>query len=286
MKSKHPWPKPIRSLVLSCFDLWVHSSRAILMLFVLFAMAYMTVNSYGKGIAYYNYSMHLDESIVWFLMTGFNSISLSSLTFLVAVSEIPRRIPFQQYSIIRTSRVKWAASLIIYCVMMVLAVVLFITLFAALLLLQYTTPGSGWSDTLRIQNGMAEELAYIPSWIRDNYTPWQAAMIAVGPILFFWIVMVLTILLFSLLGYPAIGVSVFAVILFSGLIFVFENYPGLQPPMTFSTLIRIVSQHEKAYDKRIASVFAGYTGLVVCQILAIVKVAQKADVPTHSLAKD
>lgn len=286
MKDKHPYHKPIRSLVLSCFDIWVHSSRTILMFVVLLAMTYMTVYSYGKGIAYYNYSMHLDESIVWFLMTGFNSISLSSLTFLVAVSEIPRRIPFQQYSIMRISRVKWAISLIIYCFLMVISVILFITFFASLLMLQYTTPGSGWSDTLRIQNGMAEELAYIPSWIRDNYMPWQAAIIAICPIFFFWIVMVLSILFFSLLGYPAIGVSIFAVILFSGLIFVFENFPQFQPPMTFSTLIRIVSKHENAYDMRITTVFAGYAGLVACQILAIIKVVQRADIPTHSLAKD
>ena len=286
MKDKRHTYKPMRALLLSYFELWIHSPRTILMGLVLLATTYVTVYSYGKGLAYFQYSMHLGESIVWFSMTGFNSISLSSLTFLVAVSELPRRIPFQQYSIMRISRKKWMLSLILYCFLMVIAVILLITVFAAIFLLQYTTPGDGWSDTIRIQNGMAEELAYIPSWIRENYQPWQAALLALVPIFFFWIAMVLTILFFSVIGHPSIGVSIFAVILFSGLIFVFENFPNFQPPMTFSTLVRIVSKHEGTYAERLSRVFIGYIGLIVGQVFAMVLVSRRVDIPTYSLEKD
>ena len=44
------------------------------------------------------------------------------------------------------------------------------------------TAGSGWSDTLRIEAGMLEERAFIPLWIRANFAPWQAILLAVCPI--------------------------------------------------------------------------------------------------------
>lgn len=282
MENKNIRSKPVYALVKSCFDAWIHNTRTILMLLVLAAATYITVYSYGMELKYSGVTMHLDESIVWFLMTGFNSISLSSLVFLVAISEIPRRIPFMQYSAFRSTKTKWAGSLICYCFLMVIIVVVLLTCLSALFLSQHVTAGSGWSETLRIQNGMPEEFAYIPAWIRENYTPWQAIVLSVVPIICFWLVMVLSILLFNLINHPMVGLSLFAIILFSGLIFVFENFPELQAPMSFSTLLRIVNQYEDTFHNRIRSVFIGYGIIILCQMAVIILVSRKADTPTFS----
>lgn len=285
MDNKSIRKHPIRALMFGYLTLWIHSKRTLLMLLVLLAMAYITTYSYGNSLMFYGYTMHLEESLVWFLKSGFNSMGLASLTFLVAVSEIPRRIPLHQYCILRTSRNKWILSLIGYCFLMVITTVCAITICATIFLIPYTTPGSGWSDTLRVQNGMVEELAYIPAWLRNHYQPWQAILLSLWPIVLFWTVMVLSILFFSLLGYPSVGVSVYGVILFSGLIFVFENFPRFQPPMTFSTLGRIVTGYENTFQQRMLTVFLGYLGCILCQVLALILVAHRAEIPTYSIAK-
>ena len=276
--------RPVRALIISCFDAWIHNVRTLLMLLVLIMATYITVYSYGEGLAYENVNMHLDESVVWFLMTGFNAIGLSSLVFLVAISEIPRRISFVQYSAFRTTKTKYAVSLVFYCFLMVFMVILLLTLLSTLFLLRYTSSGSGWSDTLRVQNGMEEEFTYIPAWIRNNYTPGQAILLSLFPIIGFWMVMVLTILFFNLLNHPMVGLSIYAVILFSGLIFAFENFPTIQAPMVYSTLIRIVYQYEDTFHNRIKSVFIGYGIIILCQIVVIIGVSRKADTLTFSSA--
>ena len=96
--------------------------------------------------------------------------------------------------------------------------------------------------------------------------------------------MVLTILFFNLLNHPMVGLSIYAVILFSGLIFAFENFPTIQAPMVYSTLIRIVYQYEDTFHNRIKSVFIGYGIIILCQIVVIIGVSRKADTLTFSSA--
>lgn len=282
MKSNMIHKRPVCALAVSCFDAWIHNIRTIIMLIVLIITACITVHNYGEELKHSEISMHMDESIVWLLLNGFNSISLSSLVFLVSISEIPRKISFMQYCAFRTSKTKYTFSIMCYCFLMVFMVIIMLTCFSAFFLLRYVSPGSGWSDALRIRNGMPEELAVIPAWMRNNYAPWQGALLAAGPIIGFWLVMVLTILFFNILNHPMVGVSIFAMILFSGLIFVFENFPALQAPMAYSTLNRIVLNYEDQFSSRITSVFIGYAVVIICQAGVIFGVSRKRENHTCS----
>lgn len=178
-------PHPVRAMLLANFDEWIHQPRTVLMFFFMLATTYITVYSYCNGIRTFQYEMHMGESLVYLLMSGFNGMSLASLTYLVAISEIPHQTAFLQYALIRTSREKWCLSMLLYCVLLAVAVMAAMLLLSVLFLLPSMTAGSGWSDTLRIEAGMLEERAFIPLWIRANFAPWQAILLAVCPILLF-----------------------------------------------------------------------------------------------------
>lgn len=122
-------PHPVRAMLLANFDEWIHQPRTVLMFFFMLATTYITVYSYCNGIRTFQYEMHMGESLVYLLMNGFNGMSLASLTYLVAISEIPHQTAFLQYALIRTSREKWCLSMLLYCVLLAVAVM------AAMLLL-------------------------------------------------------------------------------------------------------------------------------------------------------
>lgn len=286
MKNKRCLFREMGSMLLANLDTWLRSPRTLIMATFTTVTCWLIVRGYGKGLEIQQYTMHFDESMAWFLMTGFSSMGLSSLVFLVMISELPRRIPFQQYTIIRSTRNKWIGAQIIYCVLCIMVMIVMLILLIAIFVKPYTVSGSGWSDDIRISNGLEQELAYVPQWIRENFTPWQTFLLSIVPIFFFWFVMAMTVLFFSLIRIPALGSSLYAIILFSGIIFMYENIPGLEPPMTFSTLMRIGYTYEDAFVQRLRNAFVVYGSLALTQIAAVLLVARRMDIPTYSLQKN
>lgn len=274
------------AMLLGNIDTWVRNSKTYLMFIFMLLVSYMTIKGFGNGILSRGYFMHYSEAMTWYLMSGFNGFSLTSLAFLVMVSELPRKIPFQQYTIIRATRWRWMGNQILYCLILVVVMMLVLVLLASVFVQAYVTPGDGWSDDVRIAGGMEEEMALIPSWIRLHFTPWQAMALSAVPIFLFWFTMVLTVLLFSLLGIPSVGVSLYAIILFSSLTFTFENFQDFEPPMTFSTLSRIGSGYEDAYIGRLTCVFVTYGLIIIALTIIILLVARRMDIPTYALNKD
>ena len=100
-------------------DAFWRTPRTLLMMVFIVCCCFLTVRGYATGLARKNYTMNMEESIAWFLMTGFNSFNLTSVTFLIMVSELPRRIPFQQYTLIRSTRVRWIVAQMLYCLLLV-----------------------------------------------------------------------------------------------------------------------------------------------------------------------
>lgn len=283
---KNKLSRSIVSMLFVNFNTWMRSSRTVVMLLFMLASTYREVSSYVTIFSRYQYTMNYSESMAYFFASGFGSISLASLTFLVLIAELPRRIPFQQYSLIRSNRLRWIAVQILYCVLLVLTMMVIQFLLTSVFVLPHMSAGEKWSDTLRIAEGADPEFAMIPNWIRAAYTPWQAFAVALVPIFFFWMVMALTILLFSLLGKPTAGITLFAVILFSSLIFTFELIPEFEPPTKFFTLMKIGYQYEEQYSQRLLRVFAGYGVIIVGLVTVIILVARKMDMPTYSLTKE
>ena len=210
------------AMILGNFDSWLRSPRTILMLLFTVAASFLTVRSYGIGLRVQGFTMTAAESLAYLLLTGFGNQFLASVTFLVMVSELPRRIPFQQYTLIRANRTRWISAQLLYCFLMVVFMIAFMTLVFMIFLLPVSSTGSGWSDTVRLAQGLEPEQAYVPEWIRVHFSPIQALMLAIVPIFLFWFTMVLIILLFSLLGAPIIGLALYSTILFSSVIVLFE----------------------------------------------------------------
>ncbi|MEA4929473.1 MAG: hypothetical protein VB104_12460, partial [Candidatus Limiplasma sp.] len=144
----------------------------------------------------------------------------------------------------------------------------------------------GWSDTLRIAQGLEPELAYVPEWIRIHFSPIQALMIAIVPIFLFWFTMMLIILFFSLLGAPIIGLALYSTILFSSVIVLFEDLPGFFMPMQYSTLLKMVYGYEDQFQARLLTVFGVYAALIGMLMAGIFVAAKHAELPTYSQNKN
>lgn len=272
-------------LMFANLDSWLRSPRTIIMFLFSLGTTFILVERYGNTIQFYNHTMNYTESLAIFSMSGFNGLSMASITYLIMVSETPRQIAFQQYCVLRSTRTKWAISQICYCIITAIFMIVFLLFFASLFMLRYVTPGDGWSDTIRIAEGMDPTMAYVPEWIRVNYSPIQALLLSLAPIFLFWFTMVLVILLCSILGQPTLGIALYAVILFASLIFPFELFSQFEPPTTYATLIRIGYNHEEDYSLRLQHVFVGYSILVSCLITGILRASKHAEIQTYSMNK-
>ena len=101
------------------FGLWAHSLRTVLMLIFALMMNYMLVRSEGTRVMNAGYQVHMGEMLFSYLNQGFNMI-MASLAFFVMMSEIPKQVPYQKYSTLRMTRRRWLASLMLFCMMIVL----------------------------------------------------------------------------------------------------------------------------------------------------------------------
>ena len=101
------------------FGLWAHSLRTVLMLIFALMMNYMLVRSEGARVMNAGYQVHMGEMLFSYLHQGFNMI-MASLAFFVMMSEIPKQVPYQKYSTLRMTRRRWLASLMLFCMMIVL----------------------------------------------------------------------------------------------------------------------------------------------------------------------
>ncbi|MEG0901378.1 MAG: hypothetical protein RSG96_04610 [Clostridia bacterium] len=224
---------------------WFHSPRTFLMGLFILCLTYMLTRSYEHTLLTLGYHAHFMESIFYHLHMGFN-MTMTSAVLLIMVSEVPKRISFQNYMLIRTSRVKWLFSQILFCVAVVLLMLFLITSFSALLTLPYVTPGEGWSDLerLALNKNYLYEQQLVPLYIH-SINPLQACLYATAILFFFWLTMVLVILLCSILGQPNLGLILYIFIILSPRSIRYEAFPWLKTPMHFSTLGAIAAQFPK-----------------------------------------
>ena len=131
------------------FGLWAHSLRTVLMLIFALMMNYMLVRSEGARVMNAGYQVHMGEMLFSYLHQGFNMI-MASLAFFVMMSEIPKQVPYQKYSTLRMTRRRWLASLMLFCMMIVLLYLALMIVSSVLFSLPYVTPGGGWSDLERL----------------------------------------------------------------------------------------------------------------------------------------
>lgn len=240
------------------FSLWAHSLRTILMAVFILLMTYMLVRSSENSVAINQWQVHMGETLFTYVNSGFNII-MTSVAFLVMMSELPKRVSYQNYALMRLSRRRWLASLVVFCVGMVAIFIVLMLAFSALFSLSFVTPGGGWSDLERLAKDpdYAHEIQYIATYIR-NLTPFTACILSSVILFFFWLTMAFLILLFSLWGVPNFGVVLCVSLLLLNITILFESLPPVKLPMQFSTLGAVASQVDEHPFRFVAFVIAGY----------------------------
>ena len=217
------------------FSAWLHSPRVIVMGIVILCHACMHARNFDYILMVNNYTAHLGEMAFSYLNRGFQ-ITMASTFLLVMMSELPKRMSFQYAMLLRVTRGKWLASLILFCLIAVLLMLVLLTGFSVALSMPYVTPGGGWSDLERLAEN--PDYKYAPQFVQEYIrvlNPLQACLCAASVVGFFWFTMLLVILLFSLLNHPNVGMLIYMFILLFHLTFMFEIL-DIRTPIHYATL--------------------------------------------------
>lgn len=224
--------RPILSMAMANLESWVHSPRTILMMIFTVMLCYLEVNNRISMYAQQGYHLNWIEIPYIFLQYGVNILMSSMLTF-VMISEIPRLLPYQNYMLIRANRRKWLTAQIVYCLLMLLAILLIIIICTSAFSLGKVSFENEWSDTARIaQDEALQYTSAVPRYVRENYTPLTGIVYATLPVFLFWFSMALITLLCSLLGSQFTGLVICAFVLLAHFV---GSYP-FPYPINYSTV--------------------------------------------------
>lgn len=260
------------------FSLWMHSMRTILMTVFVLLMTYMLVRSYEYNISTNQYEVHIWETLYSYSNTGFNMI-MTSVAFLVMMSEIPRRIAYQNYSMFRLSRNKWVISLFLFCLGIAFVFTIMMYAVAALFSISFVTPGNEWSDIERLAKdaNYIFEKQLVPNYIRE-ILPSEACLFAAIILLLFWTTIAFSVLLFSLYGATNFGVILCVSLLLLNITILFESLPGIKLPSQYATLAAIAAQapgNELRFTLKVACV---YIAIDIAMIWKMIKRVRSMDI--------
>lgn len=243
------------------FSLWTHSLRTVLMTVFILLMTFMLVKSSESNVMTHQWDVHMGETLFSYLNSGFNII-MTSAAFLVMMSELPKRVSYQNYALLRISRRKWLVSLVIFCAGVVLVFMLLMLAASALLSLSFVTPGGGWSDMERLAKDpeYVHGIQYVSAYIRD-LPPFAACLLAFVILFFFWTTMAFLILLFSLCGLANFGIVFCMSLLLANVTILFESIGPMKFPMHFATLGAVAAQVQERKLRYVFLVMAGYVAL-------------------------
>lgn len=250
--------KWLSSALYGHFSFWAHSLRTILMAVFVLLMTYMLVRSKENSILSNQYNVHIGETLFTYINSGFNLI-MTSAALMVMMSELPKRVSYQNYAVVRLSRRKWLISLVSFCLVIVAVFLLVMLASSAILSFSFVTPGEGWSDIERFaaDPDYAQRAQYVAKYIRE-LPPFTACVLAATILYLFWITLAYLILLFSLCEMPNFGVVFCISLLLLNITILFESLPGIKLPSHFATLGAIASQVEKNKFEYVAKVICGY----------------------------
>ncbi|MGM9600151.1 MAG: hypothetical protein ACI3W5_01020 [Faecousia sp.] len=260
------------------FSLWAYSMRTILMTMFILLMTYMLVRSMENSISVNHFDVHMGGVLFSYAYEGFNMI-MTSVAFLVMMSEIPKRVSCQNYTILRLSRGKWLISLVAFCISIVFVFIILMFAFSAILSLSFVKPGTGWSDLerLALDENYIYELQFVETYIR-MLDPTVACALAASIIFLFWSTLAFLVLLFSLWNMQNFGVVFCVSLLLLNITILFENLPGIKLPSHFATLSAVSSQVYEHKFGFIAKVISGYLLLDTVLLLLMATRVRRMDI--------
>ncbi|MEG0494032.1 MAG: hypothetical protein RR696_12635, partial [Clostridia bacterium] len=104
----------IHTMAAANFDSWIHSPRTVIMAITIIMLCLLEMMRQADALNSTGVFFNTLES-VYLLFSGNLSIVMASALFFVMVSELPRKISFQNSMLIRTTRKRWLLSQILYC---------------------------------------------------------------------------------------------------------------------------------------------------------------------------
>lgn len=260
-------------------DMWMHSPRTIVMaLFVLSECIMLMRGLAQMSVTYFEGAkLRLVEMLVYRMAEGCN-LPVMSVLLLVTVHEIPRRISFQSYALLRSDKGKWLASQVLYCLMMVMCMLAAVTAFMAVCAIPSMDGIAGWSDLQRIEAGEAGwGNTVIDSFLIQTFSPGQALLFCAAPLGLFWLTMMLVILLFGLLGFPVFGTVIYYVMLVAHMLFMATQMEWIRFPSAFATFKSIVSGHEGEEMAAMLRAFGGYAAAIALLLLLMRFIVSRVD---------
>lgn len=243
------------------FASWLLSKRTLIMLFIIGLFCYSVCNNFGRGIVASPYPLHWSEMIFYILNQGCN-LSMISVLFLLTILEIPQRLSVQNLILIRTTKLRWIAAQVGYCMLIAALMVLLILILSAIFTFPFAAAGSGWTESgLVTQDILADSDTLIPEYIRSQCSEVGAIILAAIPLVLFWLTMALVIFAFSLCGLPLVGIMFYVLVLMANIVFLTEIFGDIPMPVNFATLNNIAMSNPEKELEGLLKVSLSYVGI-------------------------
>lgn len=230
---KRPRPN-IWILATSNVDSWLHTPRTIVMLIAAVLLCFVETQKLFRLYSITDDSLHMVESVFLVAYTGFN-ILMSSMMFLVTISELPKQIPFQYYLLMRVTRRKWLNSQVLYCLSMVIVFLLLLTICTFAFCLGSTAWQTGWSPLMT--NDVPGVYTFLSDFLVHSFSPSIALILALLPVVGMWFTLSMFLLLTSLFGAANLGLMTAAFVLIVDYISIQTSLPI--SPMQYAMLSSI-----------------------------------------------
>ncbi|MGI6634161.1 MAG: hypothetical protein ACOX7B_03190 [Christensenellales bacterium] len=260
---------------------WLRSPRTPVLLLLLIIYAATMASTYGRNISQQFGQVYFGETVFFYLGRGFtNSLSVLSAVMLLLLSEVPRRTALQNYLLIRSSRTRWLWSLILFCAVSLLMMLMLLLIVHMAFTLPHLSMGSGWSDPQRIEAADDPYLVrLIPEVVTSSgLTPFIASLLALDVLFLYWMMFLMLILLCSLLGAPNLGVMIYFTLFFLHVTVMWEFVPWLFVPAKISTMLTIMNTTQQGDAlPAVYRALATMGGIVITLIGAMFFVIQKTE---------
>lgn len=221
------------SMIWANFDAWLRSPRTVLMLIFVVGICYLEAQSYGRTLTSFH-AAHWGELFHFCFSKGCN-ITVTSVLFLITISELPRRMNYQYQHLIRTGRTLWLNAQLCYCFGAVLFFQIALCILVGLFLIPFASPGSGWTEPQLVAQGMlAQHECILSLSVASMFSPAAANLLAQLPMIAFRMTMTGLILLLSLYGRGEWGVIAYVFILMADRIILVEAFRDILLPTYFS----------------------------------------------------
>ena len=217
------------------------SPRTILLLVAACMLTMVQITNVYRTAMFYEMTLNISEVTFYYAFMGFDTI-MCSMIFFVMVSEIPRRVSFQNYALMRSGKLAWLNGQVLYSVGTVLIFAGCMVLFSLLAACWKAPWGFGWTNAFRTPEGQITFA--VPDWMLDRWTPLTAMLYSLIPPMLLWLTITMTMMTFGLYGMPKVGFFLVSFLLIIGYIYIQTDPPFELQQVAAALFIRPMSPRD------------------------------------------